>query len=260
MDFTPLNSTIKPTTTGTAPALTQTSGSGMLPRIPQVAPLPKVVAPPALEKTVKGVPKATTALPSPSQAAPVGINAPVLEKTTKGVKTTPMTTGSSIAPNLRPTWPVVVTKPEAKPPQLEVSAKAKPVSQPGTRVENPNGSYIITCDVHTMGCDSVTTGVNGRKLIHGVFSYPEVMKMEGENVTEKLIAFAKKNMLQSFPPFLIAGITLGSTIVEIKYPIHDVSGDVVATIELYSAEKPDRKYRTIHIKRFRHNVFTSVEV
>jgi hypothetical protein len=233
----------------------------MLPRIPQVVVPAKVAAPPALEKTSKTVPKAITASSSPSTAAPVGINAPVLEKLSKGSKTASTGIGSSMPPNLRPSWPKEgEKKSEIRTPQLEVSKKATTatVTQPGTRVESPHGMYIVTCDVHTLGCDSVAS-VPGRKLIHGLFSYAEVMKWDGENITEKLIAKVKVNILESFPPFLRAGIALGTAVVVIKYPVYDITGDLVATIDIKSADDK-HQYRTIHIKRFRHDMFTAFQV
>lgn len=281
MDFTPLTPIGKSMSTGsTPPVLTQTSGPGMLPRIPQtVASTPKPVTPPALERTVKSSETGLKALPSPSQPQPVGINPPTLEKVAKPVKTASTATPA----DLRPSWPeqkvqqaktehaaASASKGQSYPGQAVISAKAptlevsKKVSRPATsttpttRFESPNGMYIITCDIHTMGCDSVTGG-NGRKLIHGLFSYGEVMKMQGDNITDKLVNMVKKRMLDSFPPFLVAGISLGTAIVEVKYPVYDVTGDLVATIEVKSSDGK-HQYRTLHIRRFRHDMFTAFQV
>lgn len=261
--FTPLTPIAKSVSSSTSSAtpLTNTSSLASLPTLAPVTPVKSVSSNlPVLEKTTKGVPKANTAPTSVSEAPVVGINPPALEKVTKAPKTAPKGS-SSLPPNLRPSWPTEPEKKaEVKTPTLEVSPKTKPAaqqSQPGVRVENPNGLYIVTCDVHTMGCDSVTTGITGRKILHGIYSYPEVMAMAGETVTGKLIGMVKKNMLNSFPPFMVAGITLGTIIVEVTHPTYDVTGDIVADIEMKSSDGKHR-YRTIRIKRFRRNTFTSL--
>lgn len=225
-----------PNPTTPAPALTT------MQRIPTNVALP--LTPPALQKTSKaGLPKP---VPSPVVVVikpPEGFVAPALEKVTKAPHKAP---DASV---LRASWP-------------DVNPNATKVVTPqavGMKVEDPNGLYIITCDVKAMGVNS-DDATKGRRIIHGIYSYARMMTLDGKDTTDRLINLALKMIPLTVPPFVKTGLAMGTIGLKVNYPVTNSDIDLVATIEINSSIDETIRYRTINVRRFTPNMITSLDL
>lgn len=220
---------------------TQAPGT-LLQRIPQAAALPFI--PPPLQKTLKVNPTPAigfnTAPQTPSKPMVEGFVAPPLEKVAKA----PLRAPNAVSPatQLRPSWAEPDTRTNAAP-ALGIQS---------VRVESPDSLYVISCNVNAIGVGGVDDSTH-RHILNGIYHYPEVMKLDGKDLTDKLVNLVLKSLPKVLPTFVNTGIALGTIETIVEYSSNGPTWEKVATIKIVSTAINKHVYRTFTISRFKPN-------